>query len=457
MDAIHEDGAWEAAQSAASDKGEGRAAGGDPAPQAGCPLTGPQPGDDPALERRSNTPGLSSQSIESVNLPDGVSAVAAIDNWISAGRIAWDGAHHPAMTRLEEVYRLARDTKQQQPFALAGKPLFVFENGMGAGRQSRLTYRLEWGGVTIGIADRPADKRNVYNFQLQVSGTACLLWGLESVREIAFAMVEELGGTLRDEWTRRIDICLDLPGLDLRSELLPAFMEERFITSALNWNPWSGKGGTTGFSVGRGGSVTLNVYDKLVESATRKSPDYYRAMIDRRWGGIIPSAATRLEYQARKPWLDAHGFTTADAVLKGLPNIVHLLTAESRPLFRMTADRVDRENKHQSRASTLPLWAVLLEVLQRWTGEPGEPPPRIERGLISLKRVYTTVRSMLAKAAAMRGEVCENIEDGIEVFRKLEALCDGTADAWERLWSDHARKLGTLDSVTSFPPPEVGF
>ena len=41
----------EAAQFAESDAGEDRAAGGAPAPQAGCPLTGPQPGDAPALER----------------------------------------------------------------------------------------------------------------------------------------------------------------------------------------------------------------------------------------------------------------------------------------------------------------------------------------------------------------------------------------------------------------------
>ena len=387
-----------------------------------------------------------------------MSAVAAIDWWDSAGRIAWDDAHNPVMSRLEEVYSLARETKQEQPFALAGKPLFVMSNGMGAGNQPRMTYRLEWGGVTVGLADRPSDKRNAYNFQLKVSGTACLLWGLEAVRATVLAMIEELGGTLRDEWVRRIDVCLDVAGLDLRTDLLPAFMEERFITSALNWNPWFGKGGPTGFTIGRGGRVTLNVYDKRLDATTRQSPDYFRAMIDRRWGGVLPETATRLEYQIRKAWLDAHGFTTANVVLTGLPYLVLVLTSEnSRPFFRLTADAVDRENKHQSRATTLPLWRSLVSALQSWSGEPGEPPRRIERGQMSLKRAYTMVRSMLAKAAALRGEVCLNIEDGVEVFRKLESLCDGGPAAWERLWSDHARKLGTLDAVMAFPVAEVGF
>jgi hypothetical protein len=425
----------------------------------------PQPATDAAsaVERSSNTQRLSSRidayggldegtDSPSVTPFPGLTAVAAID-WIEVGGCAeFSPSREDRFFRLEEVMRAAREAKQEQPYALAGHSLNVFGTGMGTGRQARLPYRLEWAGVTLAFADRPAPKRNLYNVYIKIPGHACLLLGARQARDAAHAMLADLGGKLMDEWVRRIDLCLDIRGLDLRDELFPSFMEERFITNAVSWNPWMGKGGPTGFSIGRGGRTSLNVYDKLLDSLTRQPEDYRQAMIDRRWGGQLPAAATRIEYQIRKPWLDEYGYRDADTVLRDLGSIVwKLCGADARTLFRMTTEAVDREGKHQSRAETSPLWAWLMAEMVKGIGVPTRELKPIRRSAMCYERAYRAVRGYLAGVAAYRGVPCDDVEDAVEVFRTLEVTAQGTAEGWRRVWEDKARKAGTLDSVTSFP------
>lgn len=433
-----------------------RGAGGDPAAPAGCPLPDPQFGDDvPALERLSNTQGPSShpEGGESESLPEGMRGIASVDWWDSAGRVEWVEQDTPAREDLERAFTMARELKVDQPLVLAGQSLLLKPNGMGSGNQPRLPFRLELkSGITVGLAFRPSEKRNVYNFHLKIPGAACLLWGWREVRQQVAAILDALGGQLVDEWVRRIDLCFDVQGLDLRQELLPAFVEERFVTSAHQWNPWGGRDGATGFSVGRGGRVVLNVYDKRLEATRRQKPDYLAGMIQRRWGGVIPHAATRIEFQVRKQWLDQYRLTSADLVESNLASIFAILTSEEgRSYFRMTADRVDRENKHQSRAATLPLWSALMADMQRQLGISGERLPPLERGGMDLKRDYGILRGILAKVAAIKGEACLCLDDAVDVLRRLDSHCGGSPEAWERIWSDKARGFGTLDAVMTFP------
>ena len=386
-------------------------------------------------------------------LPDGIQVVTSIDWLTTAGMIAWDAMSELEFQGLERAYREAYQLKQPQPYTLAGCPLFVHSTGMGTGKQSRLNYRLNWAGVTIGFADRPAPKRNQYNFQLQVPGKPCLLIGAREARQKALDMIGELNGSLMEEWVRRVDICIDVVGLDLKEELLPAFNEKRFVTSATTWNSYDGKDGTTGFSMGSSSRVRLNVYDKRHEASTKQSNDYLRGMIDRRWGGELPKQATRIEFQIQKQWLDGYGYRDADSVLVGLPDIMHKLTGDgSRAFVRFTESMVDRENKHQSRAETLPVWRNIIKEAQRQLGEPQHELKPIQRGSISNKRSHRVIRGLLTQLAATRGEAIENFDDALEQLRKLEAMEGDGDEAWADTWERKAREAGTLDAVTDFSP-----
>ena len=322
------------------------------------------------------------------------------------------------------------------------------------GRQSRLSYRLDWSGVTIGLSNREASRRNLNNYLLQISGTPSLLVGALEAREFVNKMIQELLGTLTDEWVRRIDICIDVAGLDLRHELLPAFEEERFITTANDWNPWKGKSGVKGFTVGRRDRVKLNVYDKLLESASKHDDVYRRALIDRRWKGEVPRNATRIEFQIAKTWLDGYGYRNASDVLNDLPSILHKLTGEeSKAFIRFTSGAIDRENKHQSRAKTLGIWKAIIDEARRQLGEPKRKLKPIKRGAITERRAFRVVLGLLTKFAANKGEYCGTLEDAAEQLRKLHLANGGTDEEWEAVWERKAREAGTLQSVTDFPGP----
>jgi hypothetical protein len=437
--------------------GEAAAGGGEePRPQ-------PATDDASAVERSSNTQRLSSRTDANGGIDDhadpsavtpfpGLTAVAEID-WLElAGCVEWDNSREDRFFRLEQVMQAAREAKREQPYALAGHSLNVFGAGMGTGRQARLPYRVEWAGVTLGFADRPAPRRNLNNVYIKIPGRACLLLGALQARDAGHAMIADLGGKLMDEWIRRIDLCLDVTDLDLREELFPAFLEERFITTAVNWNPWMGKGGPTGFSVGRGSRASLNVYDKRFDAFNRQTEDYQLAMIDRRWGGRIPDAATRVEYEIRKSWLDEYGYRDADTVLRDLGSIVwKLCGADSRTLFRMTSEMVDREGKHQSRAESMPLWAWLMSEMVKGFGVSARSLKPIRRGAMCHKRAFGMVKGLLTGVAAQRGVPCDSLEDAVAVLRTLHEANWASDEDWRSAWEFKARKLGTLDSVMAFP------
>ena len=99
---------------------------------------------------------------------------------------------------------------------------------MGSGRSSRLEFRLERCGVTIGLSARNDATRKLSNFYLKISGDACLLQGCHEVRTQVAIWLEQWGGQLQGEWIRRLDLALDVIDLYLdqrKSELKPSSLQ----------------------------------------------------------------------------------------------------------------------------------------------------------------------------------------------------------------------------------------
>jgi len=235
-------------------------------------------------------------------------AVFGLDWLESRGVVDYHiGKSRRAFDRLEETRKAAETEKAPVPVLLAGRNVYVSPRGMGTGRQARLEYKLDWTGITLGISPRIKAHRQLNNFYLKVPGEACLVMGWQEARDAATAIVEELGGRVIDEWFSLFDFCLDIPHLCVRDELLPCFEREHFLTTMSSWNPWGGKGGKTGFTVCAGARRQVKVYDKVREVHSQKTAVYRQAMIEHRWGGKEPEAATRVEYRVDRDWLQNLG------------------------------------------------------------------------------------------------------------------------------------------------------
>lgn len=379
-------------------------------------------------------------------------AVFAIDWLETAGCVRWDDTRsRQEFIRLLDLQNLARINNAPEPVQFGPHAGYLHPRGIGSGRQTRLPYRFEFHGIMLALSPSEDSSRQFNNYYLKIPGSACLVFGARESWQMAHDVVRELGGELDDEWLRRLDLCVDLPGYALADVLQPAFDAGQFLTSAKNWNPWDGVGGKTGFTVGSRKSLSLNVYDKLAEVNKKHDEVIHRAMIDRRWGGVEPEAAARIEYSASRAYLQSIGADTVQDSLKNLGAIVEKLTATApRPFFRMTDGVPDKANKHQSRAATLPEWEQIVEVFREQAGKPVGPLPAVRRGRMKLTRKYRMVRGFLASAAADLQRGVKSVKDAVELLLYLDSVNSGTDEEWAEVGERKAREAGT------WPAPAEG-
>lgn len=379
-------------------------------------------------------------------------AVAAIDWLDEGGIIEWSGGE-PGETflRLEELQDQAREARKEQEYELAGQTVMVFPMGLGHGNQERLPIRIGLPGITIGLSRKASDSRQHPNFSLSCPGEPCLLLGALRVRRMMQDIVAALGGFLRERWTRRIDLCLDLPGLSIGEWILPKFQKEHFKTTFKEWPEYKGELGSSGFSFGSKKRVKFNIYDKLREVRVKKTELYRQAMIQHRWRGSEPSAATRIEYQIRSEWLGQYCMADTDHVLQVLPAIMERLTEpDKRPTFVFTTTKPDRKNKHQSRCIPEPKWVKLVCTFRELIGNPTEPLKRVKREAIRPLKAAQMLIGFGISAAAVRGALLSGKRElaGFILELLTEMGIEDEVIADKSRWK--CAKLGTLKDAQSF-------
>src|SRR5690606_11495825 len=98
----------------------------------------------------------------------------------------------------------------------------------------------------------------------------------------------------------RADLALDVVGLNVET-LQDVYENDQFITRARSTDSYNNRvlKKRTGFQAGKP-PCRLVVYDKLYETARKSDTEYLEAMVARRWGNVLPSAATRIEWQLRR-------------------------------------------------------------------------------------------------------------------------------------------------------------
>jgi hypothetical protein len=373
-------------------------------------------------------------------------SIVAID-WLElAGCVNWceNDSSEPIM-RLIQMQREAREINESVICNYAGYACLLRPTGIGSGRSARQSFAIDSPFGMIAFSHRDEPTRKLPNFYFKAPGEKCLIQGAVECREFAHRIIKELGGTFADEWVRRIDLAIDLPGVNIRRHLVRAFRQQHFVTLAKNSSEFQSDRKRTGFKVGAKTSVALIAYDKLQEVAN-KDPDYREAMRQSRWGGNIPEHATRVELQISGSWLAQYGERKADDVLSTLSSITEKLIGSERPWFRLTKTNPDRQNKHQSRAETLPAWHKITKQFIRGAGMPGikmkrkKPYRRIET---NDKRGFNATLGFFARSGARRGHPIYDKQDAIEEFLALWEMNPGSESRLLEKYTLAAIETGT--------------
>ncbi len=378
-------------------------------------------------------------------------SVFNFDWWESAGCVVWDRKSNDVFDELHRYQYQAEEHRQPIACSLGDGQILVHPRGMGSGHSSRLEIRLEWCGATIGLSARNEATRQLSNFYLKIPGETCLVHGFDEVRNQVLAWLEEWGGFLQDEWIRRLDFCLDVPGLNLHEVIFPACQSGQYLSTVRKNSFYRDGDRVTGFETGSGSTAQLVIYDKLAEVLSKHAGVYARAMIERRWAGTVPDSAARVEYRFRSEFLRQFGLTKAKDVMARISDIVErLIQTELRPFFMLTDAVPDRKGRHQGRVDVLPQWAAIVAAIRTHAGQPRAPVKRLERQLINVSRCLAQVVGYLTSATAQMGQEIEGKEDLVNQFRDMLECHSITDDAIRLKWEDKARRYGTFSESVSF-------
>lgn len=266
-------------------------------------------------------------------------------------------------------------------------------------------YKMEYGEITVLISDHPSPIGSIPNVVIRINGEACLIYGAINCLKHGRDFIVSLGGTIRKEKLSRVDIALDMPGVGM-SDFFAAFNEKRYICRAKSRGFTESNGLTLKFGES---PLLLRIYDKLAETQKCANPLNAFAMQDRRWDGMIPEQAARVEFELGREALKERGIDSPDDYFMKRADLVNYLV---RGWFRFTSEVVDRENKNQSRAEVLPLWKEVQTAFESWAGSPAgcslEP---LNLAMVDVTQLFKQAFGVIKAAAKYQGKKNLNIEE----------------------------------------------
>ncbi len=265
-----------------------------------------------------------------------------------------------------------------------GELMLVEPFGIAGGCPCRWVLKIP-GQVTISIVDRPEYIEGKPSVRVSIPSAPCMAHGEENILARVNCILRSLGfEEVQPSGLSRVDVCVDLAGV-CTDEVTRAFERGERIKLADNAQTFEKGNRKTGFVVGSGDACKMRIYDKELE--TRHDPEKREIMRERRWGGVVPERATRIEFQLRRRWLSKHfGIKTLADWREKRAEVVAYLTER---WFRMTDGVVDADNKNHQRAEVSSIWQRVQKAFAAVFGEscaaflkPLTRPPKASEPLV---------------------------------------------------------------------------
>lgn len=348
--------------------------------------------------------------------------------------VDWDSVRHESLIEmLDEAKAKVQETSSQTGLVVIPEfgEAIIHRMGYrwGGTRGQQLDFKVSIDGTEVGLSRKAQCGKSAANVVVAQTGRDCLLHGARTRYDHMILSIEALGGRIRWKKLNRVDLAIDIAGLPVM-ELQNLVANNQFITRTrscqLHENIVSRQ--KTGFSAGKA-PCYLTVYDKLFEASRKQQTEYLNAMIARRWGGRIPNAATRVEWQLRRAKFREYGVDTPEHLFERAATIYKTLMHNQ---FRLTTAEIDRDNKNQSRSQVLPLWQAIANAADRVLQGTEENLMPIDRESVLPVRAIKTARGHLKAVLLEKAVWLESYEAFLE-HAKLLLSKAGYSDAEERV------------------------
>lgn len=380
----------------------------------------------------SNTPPSSSQ-IPLPGFPE-YKSTFGID-WLETGGILpWPmvDPFENLMGKLEaaKLHCQTLDQQEVRVYLTDQDSVHVQRLGMKRGKSGGVyfDYRFIYKGITICLARRRSIPGESANLLVALRGTDCLLLGALEAHAAVQGLFARLGaGPIQDEKISRVDLRLDVAGLDVR-QFKPLIDERCFVTRVREIQAWDNKATDvwTGASIGKSPRM-LRIYDKKADQRRKYQAEIHRALIDRCWGGVEPEFATRLEFELGRTYLKRYGIHSVADLLALRGSLLSQLTNE---FFRFTANRVDSGSKHQSRAQVHPLWQAVQSAFLQHAQTPALKLVPIQYKEVNPRKLVAQAIGCLVTAALQRKLAFTKFEEFVLGICSL--VCEKFPDEYAR-------------------------
>lgn len=327
----------------------------------------------------------------------------------------------------------------------------------------QVRYAIERQGVRIGILNRQEPHETIPNVHVIMAGDALLFHGgVDRLWPMVLAWLADLGAEVIETKVSRVDVAVDLPGVDVR-EFYDAFMAGRVITRAKKsagfgedvWRTRHAGRKTTGITIGN--APMVRCYDKLAEC---KDPGVREMLKEQRWGGVMPEKATRVEFQLRGDFLKEgrwFGFSLrrSSRKMRAIVSVqdwinqrVQVCEYLTRKWLRFVTDGLDR--RHTERAENLPVWELVCRSIVALWDRLSDAAPRIDYKAIKVDALLAQVRGCMERVAAIRRECVSTAEDFLGfVVHEFAQFIDGDNAIPDRV----REKLGSMADPAPDPIP----
>ena len=254
------------------------------------------------------------------------------------------------------------------------------------------------------LINRTNAHKTMPNVFIIVDGQACTIDHAENWFQRAGEIIQLLGGTVVKNKLSRVDICLDMPNVPI-NKFEKCFDDERYICRANAKGKMESNGKTIYFGEN---PIKARIYDKLREVKKKADPIKTLAMKLYRWGGKFPNEATRVEFQIRRDGLKTRGIDNVQDYLDRRASLAKYLTTQ---WLRLTLDHVDKINKNQSKARTLPLWQDVSNHLVAWGNNANAPLTPLPKAKADVEQLFKQMLGVAKAAAKYQGKKSMNDDE----------------------------------------------
>lgn len=258
-----------------------------------------------------------------------------------------------------------------------GVSVGVYPSGKksGGGRGMYYRFKVLCRGFVLMISEHSRPIEQTPNVLVEMGSTL-----LMSTRGLPLAWAELkntlecLGGYVFWSKVSRMDVCADLPGVNV-AELVNLVLAKQRVCRARSLTYFEEEEYWRGIQLGTG-QVVLRMYDKAFE-VYRKKQDSVKQhlLLAHRWGGP-QDTALRVEFQVRREALKGAGIDGVGDYFRKRKDLVAYLVND---WFRLTAVRPDKANNNTQRAETHPQWLEIVKAFEAWAGASTEPLRRDRR------------------------------------------------------------------------------